>query len=155
MGGGDWLHECYPAVADSVSRARDAVAAFAQSAGATTEQLDAIKLAVSEAATNVVVHAYECHPGDLYVEGRLASGELSIRVADDGLGLRPNIDRARPNIDSPGLGVGLALISQVADAFAISTRPPRGTEVQMRFKLGVGRVPRRAPGAIAWAAAPA
>ncbi len=154
MGGGDWLHECYPAEADSVSRARDALGAFAQSAGATTEQLDAIKLAVSEAATNVVVHAYEGHPGDLYIEGRLASGEFWIRVADDGLGLRPNIDRARPNIHSPGLGVGLAVISQVADAFAISTRSPRGTDVQMRFNLGVARALRR-QGAIAWAAAPA
>jgi serine/threonine-protein kinase RsbW len=148
MGGGESLSRCYPAVADSVSRARDALSRFAESAGATTEQLDAIRLAVSEAATNIVVHAYGGHPGEIRVDARLASGELSIQVADDGLGMRPNID-------SPGLGVGLALISQVADAFTISKRSSGGTEVQMRFDLGIGRMLRSRGGAVAWAAEPA
>jgi serine/threonine-protein kinase RsbW len=155
MGGGERLCKRYPAVAESVPRAREALSTLAESAGATSEQLDAIRLAISEAATNVVVHAYDGHPGDIHVEARLASGELWIRVADDGLGLRPNLDRVRPNIESPGLGVGLAVISQVADAFAISTRSPGGTEVQMRFNLGARRVMHRERGAIAWAAAPA
>jgi anti-sigma regulatory factor (Ser/Thr protein kinase) len=164
MGRGESLHQRYPAAADSIPLARAAVSTFAESAGATTAQLDAIKLAVSEAATNVVIHAYGGHPGEIEVDARLASGELWIQIADDGLGMRPNIDSparpnidspARPNIDSPGLGVGVALISQAADAFAISNRASGGTEVQMRFDLRAGRAARSPRNAIAWAAAPA
>jgi serine/threonine-protein kinase RsbW len=146
-GPGRSLNRCYPAVANSVPRAREELGAFAQSAGATTEQLDAIRLAVSEAATNVVVHAYDERPGEIQVNARLDSGELLVEVADDGLGMRPRID-------SPGLGVGLALISQVADAFALATRSSGGTEVHMRFALGMSDM-RGQRDAMARAAQPA
>ena len=128
MGVGQTLSYSYPAVADSVPRARDALSRFAQSAGVNGDQLDAIRLAVSEAATNAVVHAYEGEPGQIQVDAGLGSGELWVLVADDGYGMRPRID-------SPGLGVGLALISQVCDGFAIAKRSSGGTEVRMRFGL--------------------
>jgi serine/threonine-protein kinase RsbW/stage II sporulation protein AB (anti-sigma F factor) len=102
---------------------------FAQSAGVSGDQLDDIRLAVSEAATNVVVHAYEGDSGQIRVDAGLTSGNLWVLVADDGYGMRPHID-------SPGLGVGLSLISQVCDEFAIAKRSSGGTEVRMRFGLG-------------------
>ena len=147
MGGGDSLSKCYPAVADSVPRARNALSEFAVSAGATGEQLDAIKLAVSEAATNVVVHAYDGRPGEIRLDARLASGELWIEVADDGQGMRPRID-------TPGLGVGLSLISQLADGFTIAKRSSGGTEVHMRFDLGVGPMLHGGRGTLVWASEP-
>ncbi|HEY1509007.1 MAG TPA: ATP-binding protein [Solirubrobacteraceae bacterium] len=118
-------------MADSVPRAREALSKFAQSAGVTGDQLDAVRLAVSEAATNAVVHAYEGEPGQIQVDAGLGSGGLWVLVADDGYGMRPRID-------SPGLGVGLALISQVCDEFAIAKRSSGGTEVHMRFGLREG-----------------
>jgi serine/threonine-protein kinase RsbW len=126
---GQTLSHTYPAVADSVPRARDALSTLAQAGGATEDQLDSIRLAVSEAATNVVVHAYEDQPGQIQVDAGLASGELWVLIADDGYGMRPRLD-------SPGLGFGLALISQVCDDFAIAKRSSGGTEVRMRFGLG-------------------
>jgi anti-sigma regulatory factor (Ser/Thr protein kinase) len=127
---GDHLSRSYPAVADSVPRARDEAKEFAQSAGASATQLDAIRLAVSEAATNVVIHAYDGSAGDIRLCASVDDEDLWIEVSDEGMGLRPRID-------GPGLGVGLALISQVADAFTIANRDSGGTEVQMRFGLGV------------------
>ena len=126
----EYLSRSYPAVADSIPRAREEVSEFAESAGATAEQLDAIRLAVSEAATNVVVHAYGGSPGEIRLNACVDEDDLLIEVADEGLGLRPRID-------GPGLGVGLALISRFADAFTIATRDSGGTEVQMRFGLGL------------------
>ena len=131
MGSGDTLSHNYPAVADSVPRAREALSNFAQSAGATADQLDSIRLAVSEAATNVVVHAYEDYPGQIQLDAGLAAGELWVQVADDGLGMRPQLQ-------SPGLGFGLSLISQVCDDFEVAKRPSGGVEVRMRFALGRG-----------------
>jgi serine/threonine-protein kinase RsbW len=129
MGRGQTLSHTYPAVADSVPRAREALSTFAQAAGASDEQLDSIRLAVSEAATNVVVHAYEDDPGRMQLDAGLSAGELWVLIADDGLGMRPHGP-------SPGLGFGLSLISQVADEFEIAKRSSGGLEVRMRFTLG-------------------
>jgi serine/threonine-protein kinase RsbW len=129
MGRGQTLSFTYPAVADSVPRAREAMSTFARSAGATDNQLDSIRLAVSEAATNVVVHAYDDEAGRIQLDAGLSSGELWVLIADEGLGMRPEVQ-------SPGLGFGLSLISQVCDDFEIAKRSSGGLEVRMRFALG-------------------
>ncbi|MGZ6578910.1 MAG: ATP-binding protein [Solirubrobacteraceae bacterium] len=131
MGRGQTLSYTYPAVADSVPRAREAMSSLARSAGATDDQLDSIRLAVSEAATNVVVHAYDDDSGRIKLDAGLSSGELWVLIADDGLGMRPQVQ-------SPGLGFGLSLISQVCDEFEIAKRSSGGLEVRMRFALGGG-----------------
>lgn len=131
MGRGQTLSRSFPAVADSVPRAREALSTFARDAGASAEQLDSIRLAVSEAATNVVVHAYEHDPGWIQLDAGLSAGELWVLIADDGLGMRPQVQ-------SPGLGFGLSLISQVADEFEIAKRSSGGLEVRMRFALSGG-----------------
>jgi serine/threonine-protein kinase RsbW len=119
----------YPAVAASVPEARRAVSEFAAAAGVPEEDLDAARLAVSEAVTNVVVHAYRGGSGLIHVNAAVASGELWVLVSDDGCGLQ-----ARKS--SPGLGVGLALIAEVSDGFAVVNRSSGGTEVRMRFEIG-------------------
>jgi serine/threonine-protein kinase RsbW len=131
MGRGQTMSHTYPAVADSVPRAREALSTFARAAGATADQLDSIRLAVSEATTNVVVHAYDDDSGRIQLNAGLSAGELWVLIADDGLGMRPQIE-------SPGLGFGLSLISQVCDEFEIAKRSSGGLEVRMRFALGGG-----------------
>lgn len=122
------LNETYSATPEAVADARAKLATFAADAGATPEQVDAVRLAVSEAVTNSVIHAYRGEPGSVYVNAALVSGELWILVSDDGCGLTPSADR-------PGLGLGLGLISQVADDFAVVSRASGGTEVRIRFNL--------------------
>jgi serine/threonine-protein kinase RsbW len=122
------LNETYPATADSVTAARSRVADFAVAAGAMPTQVDAVRLAASEAMTNAVLHAYRDEPGSIYVNAAVVAGELWILISDDGCGLEPRPDR-------PGLGLGLGLISQVADDFAIVSRASGGTEVRMRFNV--------------------
>ena len=131
MGRGQTLSYTYPAVADSVPRAREALSTFARAAGATGEKLDSIRLAVSEAATNVVVHAYDDDSGRIQVDAGLSAGELWVLISDEGLGMRPQIQ-------SSGLGFGLSLISQVCDEFEIAKRSSGGIEVRMRFALRHG-----------------
>jgi anti-sigma regulatory factor (Ser/Thr protein kinase) len=122
------MDETYEARASSVPRARTKLAEFAGAAGATPHQVDAVRLAVSEALTNAVVHAYREEPGSIYVNAAVLSGELSILISDDGCGLEPRADR-------PGLGLGLGLISRLSDDFAIVSRSSGGTEVRIRFNL--------------------
>lgn len=123
------LNQSYPAVRETVRKARNAVVAVAAAAGAAPEQVDSIKLAVSEAVTNSVVHAYREEPGAVHVIAALAGQELWVLVADDGRGFQHPSDR-------PGQGWGLALIAEAADNFEIATRSTGGTEVRMRFTVG-------------------
>ncbi len=128
------LSVTYRAEPGSVAEARAAVAGFARDAGATDAQIDSVRLAVSEAVTNAVLHAYRGAPGQIHVTAALADRELWILVSDEGGGMQPQADR-------PGLGLGLGLISQVCDDMAIVPRSSGGIEVRILFKLAV--VPER------------
>ena len=55
---GNNLNKTYAAVPESVPEVRRAVGELAAAAGATPDQVQAVRLAASEAATNVVIHAY-------------------------------------------------------------------------------------------------
>jgi anti-sigma regulatory factor (Ser/Thr protein kinase) len=126
---GDALSESYPAVPEAVPLARRALTAVAVAAGADGERLEEIRLAVSEALTNAVVHAYrDREAGRFHVTAAVASNELWVLVGDDGRGLHAWNE-------SRGLGIGLSLISGLSDDFSIVTRASGGTEVQMRFDL--------------------
>lgn len=137
MASGESFCETYPAVPESVPAARAALTAFASQAGATGERLDAIRLAASEAVTNAVVHAYNkagsadssaAGSAAIQVSAAFVQSEVWLLIADSGSGLR-----ARNN--SRGLGLGLALIAQLADDLQILSRGTGGTELRMRFEL--------------------
>jgi hypothetical protein len=85
-----------------------------------------IAIVVTEAATNVVAHAYtDTGPGPLHVSATPARRTLVLTVADAGHGMRP-----RP--DSPGL----VLMSRLCDALTIAAhRASGGTRVSASFQL--------------------
>jgi anti-sigma regulatory factor (Ser/Thr protein kinase) len=119
----------FPAQPDQVRLARREVEAYAREHGAVDPS--AIALAVSEAVTNAVIHAYidEPLPGDVQVFAERHPGNgLEIQVCDDGRGMMPRSD-------SPGLGVGLPLLAKLAQRFHVETRASGGTAVSMFFPV--------------------
>jgi anti-sigma regulatory factor (Ser/Thr protein kinase) len=117
-----------PAVANQIGGIRRAVLALADARGAgKTAQAD-IALAVSEACANVVMHAYlgDPEPGPLTAAAYHDNRELVVVITDEGRGMVP-----RP--DSPGLGLGLPLITRLTERVEISDFAPTGTEVRMTF----------------------
>ena len=112
------------------THAREAVRQFAEEHGADADTLAAVELCVSEAVSNAVLHAYRKlgRRGPVEVEVRRPDGYLCVYVRDHGSGMR-----RRP--DSPGLGLGLPLISQTAWALDVREARAGGTEVLMRFEL--------------------
>lgn len=129
MSGRQILSQSLPAERGAIPAAREAVCALAQGAGMDGEQLENLRLVVSEAVSNVVLHAYgDGVSGAVHLTAALAGAELWVLVADDGLGLRPRSD-------SPGLGLGLSLIAQLAEELAIERRSGGGTELRIRFTL--------------------
>lgn len=123
------MQSSLPAVPESVALIRHAVADLAAAVGVCGDRLDAIRLAVSEAATNIVLYAYAEPGGHIHVTAELAGGELWVLIADDGRGIH-----AGP--ESRGLGLGLALMSEVCDGFTVIERARGGTELRLRFTFG-------------------
>jgi anti-sigma regulatory factor (Ser/Thr protein kinase) len=111
-------------------QARRAVLDWAQGHVDDRAVLSDIALAVTEATTNVVLHAYRDReqPGTLTVEVERDGDHVSVCVRDEGTGLSPRVD-------SPGLGLGLGLIAQVADSADVRAPESGGTEVVMRFSI--------------------
>ena len=120
----------FPWTPSGVGAMRREVAAFAQRAGMDEDGVGAVRLAVSEAATNAVIHAYRDSEGGLEVRAHVDGAELVVVVRDTGAGLAP-----RP--DSPGLGLGMPLMATVTTRFQIVSQG-RGTEVHMAFALPDG-----------------
>lgn len=123
------IDQAWPARAESVGLARRAVAQFATQQGATEDELQHIRLAVSEAASNAVRHAYRGGQGAFRITATAVADELWVLVADEGCG------HQRPPSD-PGLGWGLALIAHACDKFTLAERSHGGTEARMRFLIG-------------------
>ena len=123
------LHRSHLAAADAVPRIRHAIADYAGRAGMNGERLDAVRLAVSEAVTNVVMHAYRGRLGRVDVKARVIADELRVLVADDGCGFKAPAE-------TPGIGCGLALITDACEEFTLMERAEGGTEARMRFLIG-------------------
>ena len=118
-----------PARAENVAVVRHAFGGFAEALSVDEQTLADIKLAVTEACTNVVIHAYEeGHHGDLEVDASIDETRLTVVIRDNGRGIVP-----RP--DSPGLGLGLPLIATLAETLELGRDPRENTEVRMTFLL--------------------
>src|ERR1700722_12054623 len=90
-----------PARAENIAIVRHAFGALGEAYHVDAQTLSDIRLAVTEACTNVVVHAYpDGEEGPLEVLATLLDEQLTVVVRDQGPGITP-----RP--DSPGLGLGL------------------------------------------------
>ena len=116
------------AVPENVPAVRHALGGVAAARGADADLRGAIALAVTEAVSNVVRHAYpRGTTGIVEVEVMTGPDQLSIVVRDMG--------EARTDDElTPGFGAGLRLIDAVTDSLEIAEDAP-GTEVRMRFAL--------------------
>jgi anti-sigma regulatory factor (Ser/Thr protein kinase) len=113
-----------PAVPVSVGRIRAELDQALDELDVTAARRADIALVVTEATTNVVLHAYvDRAPGPLDVTATVFSREVLVTVSDCGHGMRPRSD-------SPGAGFGLALISRLTDAMTIS---PHASEAGTRL----------------------
>ena len=117
-----------PAHAENVVLVRQVVGALAEALRFSPGLVEDIRLAVTEACTNVVRHAYAGSEGPLEVHIEPDDHEcLTVVVTDRGQGIRPN-----PSADGPGLG--LPLIAALTSQLEIEHEPDRGSRVSMQFR---------------------
>jgi serine/threonine-protein kinase RsbW len=119
----------FPARADQIAGIRNEFADYGRAQGVADPA--SLRLAISEAVTNAVLHAYidAPAPGDIEViAARHPDDGFEVRVCDDGRGMKP-----RP--DSPGLGVGLPLVASLVEHFEIEAKANGGTRLRMTFAV--------------------
>jgi anti-sigma regulatory factor (Ser/Thr protein kinase) len=124
-----------PARPENVAVIRHVLGAFAEALQLPADLVEDMRLAVTEACTNVVRHAYhDGEPGPIDVVIRPNGDKLDLIVSDQGAGIGPSPDVAGP-------GLGLPLIAALADHVEIEQVPSRGSRLAMTFqcrpRLGV------------------
>ena len=119
-----------PAIPASVPQLRQELTQWVRGVGLDDDQVQIVRLAVTEAITNGVVHAFlGREPGTLMLEAQPGTDVLEVRVTDDGTGMGP-----RP--DSPGLGMGVPMIGKLCASVDLGEGPEgTGTEVRMVFAV--------------------
>ncbi len=116
-----------PARAEHVRVARRVVGTLASTAGLDPVGIGDVELAVTEACTNVVRHAYREGGGRLNLKLTADPGRLEVVVTDTGVGMQA----VGVNLD--GAGLGLPLMASLAEEFEIRDGPGDGSEVRMAF----------------------
>lgn len=117
-----------PAVPGSVREARVWAAAEAHLLGLCEDAVDAVRLAMSEAVANAVMHAFPDGGGAIHVSFTCRGGVLRFVVEDHGCG------RAAAVSDTAGAGLGTSLMRAICDEFDVVDATP-GTRVVLGFLL--------------------
>ncbi len=123
---------------ENVSLARLLAAGMAAENELTVAELDEIKVAVSEAVSNAIIHGYEGAP-DCYVEMALAltDTQLVIEIRDQGVGIADIEEAMRPNFSgkSDRMGLGFAFMHSFMDEVEVQSAPGQGTIVTLYKNL--------------------
>jgi serine/threonine-protein kinase RsbW len=116
-----------PARPENVSVVRHVLGALGEAVGLPADVVEDMRLAVTEACTNVVRHAYGDERGSIDVVVRPEGDALRVTVADAGRGIGPSPDTAGP-------GLGLPLIAALADTLEIERSGGTGSRLVMCFR---------------------
>lgn len=128
-----WLELRLPSRPENVGVARVAVAAFAAQLPFTLSELEEIKVAVSEAVTNAVVHGYGHGRGVVTIRAGHDGRRLWVEVADSGRGIA-DIEQARQpafSTDPERMGMGFAFMEAFMDQVDVESAPGAGTTVRL------------------------
>jgi serine/threonine-protein kinase RsbW len=120
-----------PAKPEYITLCRLALTGLARVRPLTEETLSDLKLALTEACSNSVRHAYDDGEGNVEILYELHPDRFVIEVADHGNGFDPAAAETNGDPLTEG-GLGLSIIRSVADEFEIGSQPG-GQGARLRF----------------------
>jgi serine/threonine-protein kinase RsbW len=133
----DTLEMRIPCETRFLSVVRLTVAGVAARSGLGVAEVDDVKVAISEACTNVIEHAYDAstggHCGLIHIRMTSREGELRLEIEDEGAGFDP---KRLPKVDIEERvqeegGLGIYLMRQLMDEVKIESAPGSGTKIIM------------------------
>ena len=126
----------------NVGLARVAVAAFFSQLDLILSELEEIKVAVSEAVSNAILHGYKREPdGWITVSAAIYPEGMEIAVEDRGEGFEGEPRPPGGDGEEQGFGMGFALMRSFMDEVVLVSKPGQGTQVIMRKKTRGSGVP--------------
>ena len=132
-GDADTVRLTIPARAEYITLCRLALTGIGRLRELSDELLADLKLALTEAASNSVRHAYgDQDPGVVEISYELFSDKLVIEVTDEGEGFDPVAAEVTGDELSEG-GLGIAIIRAIADEVEIGAQPG-GKGSRLRFE---------------------
>ena len=130
--GGRTVRLTIPARPEYITLTRLALTGLARVRPFPEETLADLKLAITEACSNSVRHAYPDGDGTVDVVYWIDGDSIAIEVADDGAGFTHDDVPGDGKGDLTEGGLGIAIIRSVADELEIGRRPD-GAGSRLRF----------------------
>jgi serine/threonine-protein kinase RsbW len=125
-----------PARAEYIALTRLALSGLADIVTLSEELLADLKLALTEAVSNSVRHAYADGRGFVSIAYELSGNALAVEVVDDGKGFDPERPPALEGEELTEGGLGIAIIRTIADEFELQSRPGvRGSRLRFVKRL--------------------
>lgn len=125
-----------PARAEYITLGRLALSAIAGVHPFSDETLHDLKLALTEACTNSVRHAYEDGTGSVDIVYELHHDRLAVEVGDAGSGFEPGQASANGVDQLEEGGLGIAIIRALTDEVEIAEREGGGSRLRFVKLLG-------------------
>ena len=125
-----------PARAEYIALARLALSGLADIIALPDELLADLKLALTEAVSNSVRHAYADGAGFVSIVYELTGESLAVEVVDDGKGFDPERPPPLEGEELTEGGLGIAIIRTIADEFELDSQPGvRGSRLRFVKRL--------------------
>lgn len=124
-----------PTDARLISQTRRMFSGYLAEMGVDADDVSDVALALAEACTNVMRHAFTVPDQCFHLSAELRPEEVVLVVEDEGVGLPADAGRTMPEPTATS-GRGLQLIRELMTTVEVETGPARpGTRLQMRKSL--------------------
>ena len=128
-----------PCSAEFVGIVRLAISGAASRMNYSIEEIEDIKISVSEACTNAIQHAYGDHPNtetdSIDINVNMYDTKLEIIIQDYGKGFDTSLlgteEQKRKSHEKMGLGLGLTFIKSLMDETTLSSELGKGTTLRI------------------------
>ncbi len=120
-------------VSENVAIARVTTAAFAAQAEFTVNEIEDIKVAISEAVSNAIIHGYRNSPGTIELIMTLYDDWVEFVITDFGQGIEDIALARQPSFstDPERMGLGFVFMESFMDELKVESAVDQGTTVRM------------------------
>ncbi len=129
----------FPSIAENVALARLVISSLASQMDFTLSDIEELKVAVSEAVSNSIIHGYSNQPsGQIILEAWQEEDSLVINVIDMGRGIVDIQKAMEPaySTEPDRMGLGFVFMKSFMDDLTVDSQPDKGTVVRLIKKTG-------------------
>lgn len=128
----------FDAISQNEAFARQTLSVFAASVDPTVEEISDLRVVVSEAVTNAVVHAYKNQGGKIIMSASLYDDRtLRVKIRDTGCGMESVEESMQPlfTTDPSGErgGMGFPIMQAMSESFRVKSKVGKGTTLYITF----------------------